>query len=272
MNYHELLVIFILGVVEGITEFLPVSSSGHMMLIGYLLEFNNERAKIFEVFIQFGTIFSVIIKFWEKIPKKLGIFSQKSVLMDRDDGFPFLWLLFFGMLPIVVLGFLFYEQIKFFFELKYVMRALVLGGLLLLIAEYFAYNPPFITSINKLSYLQAFFIGCFQCFALFPGFSRAGATISGGLLIGLNRYASFEFSFFLAVPVIFGAATLDLCKNLSFFTLQDSLLFLVGFITSFVVGLSSIRYFLQFIEKITFIPFVVYRFVLASVIYFLCCD
>ncbi|AKC60243.1 undecaprenyl-diphosphate phosphatase [Blochmannia endosymbiont of Camponotus (Colobopsis) obliquus] len=270
IDCHELLIIFILGIVEGLTEFLPVSSAGHMILIGYLLEFNSDRAKIFEVVVQFGTILSVIVKFWRKLFSVVGIRFNQEILDKEKNSCLSLWHILLGVLPIIVLGFLFYNQIKFFFELIYVMNALLVGSLLLLVAEYFAYcSSSRKISITELSYMQAFFIGCFQCFALCPGFSRSGATVSGGLLMGVSRHSSFEFSFFLAVPVIFGASILDLYKNISLFTHHDVLLFFVGFCTSFVVGLCSIKYFLQMVKNISLIPFVVYRFILAGIIYWL---
>lgn len=178
-DMHEWVIAFILGVVEGLTEFLPVSSTGHMILVGSLLGFTDDKAKTFEVIIQLGSILAV------------------------------------------VLGLVFHEQIKAIFAPIYVMYALVVGGVLLLAGEWLKPKVPRAAGIDDLTYLQAFLIGCFQCLALWPGFSRSGATISGGLLVGVSRYAASGFSFILAVPMMLGATVLDLYKSLPFLAWQD---------------------------------------------------
>lgn len=169
----------------------------------------------------------------------------------------------------MVLGLVFHEQIKAIFAPIYVMYALVVGGVLLLAGEWLKPKVPRAAGIDDLTYLQAFLIGCFQCLALWPGFSRSGATISGGLLVGVSRYAASEFSFILAVPMMLGATVLDLYKSLPFLAWQDFPMFAIGFVTAFVVALLAIKFFLQIIKRISFVPFAIYRFILAAVVYWI---
>ena len=147
------------------------------------------------------------------------------------------------------------------------MYALVVGGVLLIAAECLKPKEPRAPGLDDMTYRQAFMIGCFQCLALSPGFSRSGATISGGMLMGVSRYAASEFSFLLAVPMMMGATALDLYKSWGFLTSGDIPMFAVGFITAFVVALIAIKTFLQLIKRISFIPFAIYRFIVAAAVY-----
>jgi undecaprenyl-diphosphatase len=171
------------------------------------------------------------------------------------------------MVPAVVIGLLLHDQIKTLFNPINVMYALVVGGVLLLVAEYFKPKQPKAVGVDDITYRQAFMIGCFQCLALWPGFSRSGATISGGMLMGVSRYAASEFSFILAVPMMIGATGLDLYKSLGFLTMQDFPMFAVGFVTAFVVALLAIKVFLELIKRISFVSFAIYRFIVAAVVY-----
>jgi undecaprenyl-diphosphatase len=171
------------------------------------------------------------------------------------------------MIPAVVLGLAFHDFIKSLFAPKNVMYALVVGGLLLLAAEWLKPKKPSAEGLDDITYRQAFMIGCFQCLALWPGFSRSGSTIAGGMLVGVNRYAASEFSFILAVPMMIGASGLDLYKSLHFLTWGDLPMFAVGFVTAFVVALIAIKTFLSLIKRISFVPFAIYRFIVAAVVY-----
>lgn len=266
-DLHQLVIAFILGVVEGVTEFLPVSSTGHMILVGSLLGFTDDKAKTFEVIIQLGSILAVVAVFWRRLFGLIGIHFGRVPHEGVGSGRLKLGHILLGMVPAVVLGLVFHEAIKSIFEAKYVVYALVVGGLLLLTGEWFKPKVPRAAGIDDITYLQAFLIGCFQCLALWPGFSRSGATISGGLLVGVSRYAASEFSFILAVPMMIGATVLDLYKSLPFLSMQDFPMFAVGFITAFVVALLAIKLFLQLIKRISFVPFAIYRFILAAVVY-----
>ena len=231
-DMHSLLVAATLGVVEGLTEFLPVSSTGHMIIVGHLLGFEGDTAKTFEVVIQLGSILAVVVMFWRRL-----------------------------------FGLVFHDAIKSLFNPINVMYALVVGGFLLIAAEVLKPKTPRAEGLDDMTYRQAFIIGCFQCLALWPGFSRSGATISGGMLMGVSRYAASEFSFLLAVPMMMGATALDLYKSIGFLTTGDIPMFAVGFITAFIVALIAIKTFLQLIKRISFIPFAIYRFIVAAAVY-----
>ncbi|ALP41127.1 undecaprenyl-diphosphate phosphatase [Aeromonas schubertii] len=262
---YTLLVAFILGVVEGLTEFLPVSSTGHMIIVGHLLGFEGPKAATFEVVIQLGSILAVVAVFWRRLFGLIGIhFGQKP---SQDHATLSLVHIILGMLPAVVIGLMIHSWIKAnLFGPVTVMYALVAGGILLIIAEK-ARPAVRAETLDDISYKQAFGIGCFQCLALWPGFSRSGATISGGMLMGISRQAAAEFSFILAVPMMVAASALDLYKSRDFLSLADFPMFAVGFVTAFVVAMFAIKTFLALIRRLDFIPFALYRFVVAFAVY-----
>ncbi len=268
---HDLVVAFILGVVEGLTEFLPVSSTGHMIIVGEYLGFSGDTASTFEVVIQLGSILAVVVVFWRRMFGLIGIhFGKKEVPHEgRGTGRLTLIHIILGMLPAVVAGFALHDSIKeHLFGAKTVMYALIAGGLLLIAAELLKPKKPRAEGLDDVSYRQAFIIGCFQCLALWPGFSRSGATISGGMLIGVSRYAASEFSFILAVPMMLGATILVMYKSIGHLAWSDLPMFAVGFVTAFLVALAAIKTFLSLIKRFSFIPFAIYRFFVAGVIYF----
>ena len=266
-DIHSLLVAAILGVVEGLTEFLPVSSTGHMIIVGHLLGFEGDTAKTFEVVIQLGSILAVVVMFWRRLFGLIGIHFGKAPHEGTGKGRLTLGHILLGMIPAVVLGLIFHDTIKSLFNPINVMYALVVGGVLLIAAECLKPKEPRAPGLDDMTYRQAFMIGCFQCLALWPGFSRSGATISGGMLMGVSRYAASEFSFLLAVPMMMGATVLDLYKSWHFLTAADIPMFAVGFITAFIVALIAIKTFLQLIKRISFIPFAIYRFIVAAAVY-----
>ncbi|WP_417028016.1 undecaprenyl-diphosphate phosphatase [Citrobacter sp.] len=266
-DMHSLLVAAILGVVEGLTEFLPVSSTGHIIIVGHLLGFEGDTAKTFEVVIQLGSILAVVVMFWRRLFGLIGIHFGKTPHEGTGKGRLTLGHILLGMIPAVVLGLIFHDTIKSLFNPINVMYALVVGGVLLIAAECLKPKEPRAPGLDDMTYRQAFMIGCFQCLALWPGFSRSGATISGGMLMGVSRYAASEFSFLLAVPMMMGATALDLYKSWSFLTAADIPMFAVGFVTAFVVALVAIKTFLQLIKRISFIPFAIYRFIVAAAVY-----
>ncbi|KKY86511.1 MULTISPECIES: undecaprenyl-diphosphate phosphatase [Leclercia] len=267
-DMHSLLIAAILGVVEGLTEFLPVSSTGHMIIVGHLLGFEGETAKTFEVVIQLGSILAVVVMFWRRLFGLIGIhFGRPPQHEGEGKGRLTLIHILLGMAPAVVLGLIFHDTIKSLFNPINVMYALVVGGVLLIAAELLKPKEPRAPGLDDMTYRQAFMIGCFQCLALWPGFSRSGATISGGMLMGVSRYAASEFSFLLAVPMMMGATALDLYKSFHFLTVGDIPMFAVGFVTAFLVALVAIKTFLQLIKRISFIPFAIYRFIVAAAVY-----
>ncbi|MDM2778219.1 undecaprenyl-diphosphate phosphatase [Citrobacter sp. Cpo142] len=266
-DMHSLLVAAILGVVEGLTEFLPVSSTGHMIIVGHLLGFEGDTAKTFEVVIQLGSILAVVVMFWRRLFGLIGIHFGKAPHEGTGKGRLTLGHILLGMIPAVVLGLIFHDTIKSLFNPINVMYALVVGGVLLIAAECLKPKEPRAPGLDDMTYRQAFMIGCFQCLALWPGFSRSGATISGGMLMGVSRYAASEFSFLLAVPMMMGATALDLYKSWAFLSASDIPMFAVGFVTAFIVALVAIKTFLQLIKRISFIPFAIYRFIVAAAVY-----
>ncbi|MFT8212230.1 MAG: undecaprenyl-diphosphate phosphatase [Symbiopectobacterium sp.] len=266
-DLHTLVVAFILGVVEGLTEFLPVSSTGHMIIVGSWLGFDDEKAKTFEVIIQLGSILAVVVMFWRRLFGLIGIHFGAVPHEGRGKDQLKLGHILLAMIPAVVLGLVSHSTIKSLFNPQNVMYALIVGGFLLLAAEWLKPKTPRAAGLDDITYRQAFMIGCFQCLALWPGFSRSGATISGGMLVGVSCYAASEFSFILAVPMMMGATVLDLYKSWHFLSLADLPMFAVGFITAFLVALVAIKTFLKLIKRISFVPFAIYRFFVAGVVY-----
>lgn len=267
-DMHSLLIAAILGVVEGLTEFLPVSSTGHMIIVGHLLGFEGETANTFEVVIQLGSILAVVVMFWRRLFGLIGIhFGRPPVHEGEGSGRLSLIHVLLAMFPAVVLGLVLHDLIKSLFNPINVMYALIVGGVLLIIAEVCKPKEPRTVGLDDMTYLQAFLVGCFQCLALWPGFSRSGSTIAGGMLLGISRYAAAEFSFLLAVPMMMGATALDLYKSIDFLTSSDIPMFAVGFVSAFVVALIAIKAFLHIIKRITFIPFAIYRFIVAAAVY-----
>lgn len=252
MNFLDAI---ILGIVEGITEFLPVSSTGHLILMAELLQLpHTEFLKTFEVAIQFGAILAIVALYWRRLFFDIEMMKRIAV----------------ALLPAIGIGFLFYNAIKQLFTSSItVVWALFLGGLLLVLFELWHKNQEQVGSdLTTLSYRQSFFVGLFQALSVIPGVSRAAATILGGLFLGMKRTAIVEFSFLLAVPTMVAATTLDIWKNMSLFSGADFSLLAVGMVTSFVVAMGAVKFLLRFIESHTFIAFGVYRMVIALLFFF----
>ncbi|GFN32996.1 undecaprenyl-diphosphate phosphatase [Paenibacillus xylaniclasticus] len=267
----DILIGLILGIVEGLTEFAPVSSTGHMILVGHLLGFEETvRASTFEIVVQLGSILAVVVVFWKKMLSLIGL--GKSVIPRNAAGvnpknkrrFNLLHIII-GMLPFGAGGVLFYDTIKHeLFSARTVVVTLILGGLLMIAAEKLKATHPSAGTLDQMTYKQALIIGLFQMLALVPGFSRSGATLSGGLLAGLNHKTAAEFTFIMAVPIMVGASGKDLLESWSYLTASDIPLFVTGFVTSFITALFAIKFFLNLIERVKLIPFAVYRFILAA--------
>lgn len=266
----------ILGFVEGMTEFAPVSSTGHMIIVDDLWLKSEEFfgspyvANTFKIVIQLGSILAVVILFREKFYELLGLKGRHS---GAPKGTPKLNLLhvFIGLLPAGVLGLLFDDYIdEHLFSLETVLGALVIGAILMIVADLVMRksNRRVIESVDEITYGKALSMGLFQCVSLWPGFSRSGATISGGVLVGMSHRAAADFTFIMAVPIMAGASLLSLAKNWQYFTLDALPYFIVGFLSAFVFAIISIRFFLKLINRIKLIPFAIYRIVLAAVLYF----
>lgn len=261
----------ILGLVEGLTEFAPVSSTGHMIIVDDMWLQSEDFltkyvANTFKVVIQLGSILAVVIIFWGRFMDLLGI-SKKQ----KGNASPRLKLsqVIVGLLPAGILGVLFEDVIdEYLFSTTTVLIGLVIGAILMLIADKISKGHQKVQTVDQISYKQAFTIGLFQCFALWPGFSRSGSTISGGVILGMSHRAAADFTFIMAVPIMFGASALSLFKNWEYFSMDALPFFIAGFISSFLFALLSIRFFLKLINKIKLAPFAIYRILLALIIGF----
>jgi undecaprenyl-diphosphatase len=250
-----LLKALILGIVEGLTEFLPVSSTGHLILAGQLLGFNDEKAKVFDIAIQLAAILAVV---WE-YRQRLGhaVVSMGTEAKSRH----FAMNLVVAFLPAAVLGFLFLKEIKhYLFNPTVVAVALIVGGVLILWAEK-RQHVVRVQEVDDMGWRDALKVGFAQAVAMIPGTSRSGATIIGGLFFGLSRKAATEFSFFLAIPTMFAATSYDVIKNRHLFSLEDVPLFAVGGAASFVSAFLCVRWLIRFVSSHDFTPFAWYRIV-----------
>lgn len=251
-NLHAL----ILGIIEGLTEFLPVSSTGHMILGAEILGIKSDDfLKSFLIIIQLGSILAVLFVFWRKLFKGLDIWFKLAV----------------GFFPTGLIGLVLYKYLKDLFNGYVVVTMLILGGIVFIAIELAHKNKEYkVTSLEKVSFLQAFCIGLIQSLAMIPGTSRSGASIIGGLLLGLNRKSAAEFSFLLAIPTMIAATAYSIYKEPELLSNADSLIPLsIGFVTAFVVAVVVIKFFLKFISKFDFIPFGIYRIVLGILFFYL---
>ena len=255
-----LLKALILGIVEGLTEFLPISSTGHLILAGDLLDFNDDRGKLFEIVIQSGAILAVV---WEYRVRLLavarGAFSEPAAQK-------FILNLFVAFLPLAVLGLAFGKAIKaHLFNPVAVATTFILGAFVILWAERRTHTVR-IRTVDEMSLADAFKLGIAQAFALIPGTSRSGATIIGGLLFGLSRQAATEFSFFLAIPTLGVATVYQLYKERALLNADDLGMWAVGFVSAFVSAFLCVRWLLRFVSSHDFTPFAWYRIVFGIVV------
>lgn len=248
MNYLNTI---ILSVVEGITEFLPISSTGHMILASDILKISQTTfVKDFEIIIQLGAILAIVFLYWKKIFKGKGAWIRILI----------------AFIPTGVIGFLLFKIIKSFLlgNTYITLVALLVGGALLIILELvYKEKEHHIGEIEKISYRNAFLIGTFQSLAVIPGVSRSAATIIAGLFLGTKRKAATEFSFLLAIPTMLAASALDLVKSNFSYSLNEYSILTVGFITAFIVAVITVKLFVKYVETHTFISFGIYRVVVA---------
>lgn len=251
----------IMGVVEGLTEFLPISSTGHLILAGSLLGFDDAKAKVFDIAIQTGAIFAVILVYWQKIRATL------AVLPTERQAQRFALNVFIGFLPAVVLGLLFGKAIKaHLFTPMVVATTFILGGFIILWAERRPASATRVQSVDDMTPWDALKVGLVQCLAMVPGTSRSGATIIGGMLLGLSRKAATDFSFFLAIPTLIGAGVYSLYKERALLSAADLPLFGVGLVFSFVSAWLCVRWLLRYISTHSFVPFAYYRIAFGIVV------
>ena len=254
----------IMGLVEGFTEFLPISSTGHLILAGSLLDFTGEKVKVFEIAIQAGAMLAVIWEFRARIAHVV------SGLGSDPKSQRFALNVFVGFLPAAILGLLFNKVITAaLFKPVPVATAFIVGGLIILWVERRASNNPVavrIQSVDDMTLLDAIKVGCAQAFALIPGTSRSGATIIGGMMLGLSRKAATEFSFFLAIPTLLGATFYSLYKQRELLSAADLPMFGVGTLSAFISAFLCVRWLLRYISSHDFTIFAWYRIVFGIVV------
>ncbi len=259
---NDIIKAVILGIVEGITEFLPVSSTGHLILVNQFIAFDEEFTKMFDIVIQLGAILSVGVYFWKRlfVFKKVNGSYLQSQTMD-------LWKkAVIGVIPALVIGAMYGKQIqKSLFDPITVVIALIIGGIALILLENRKRQEK-ISTIASLNYKAVLLIGLIQCLAMIPGTSRSAATIIGAMLLGCSRLVAAEFSFFLAIPTLFAASVYSLFKTGFTMTPDEKIVLAVGFIVSFIVALLVIAGFMKFISRRDFKPFGWYRIILGGFI------
>ncbi|MCL2021906.1 MAG: undecaprenyl-diphosphate phosphatase [Betaproteobacteria bacterium] len=260
MDMLLLLKALILGIVQGLTEFLPVSSTGHLIITGSLLSYDNAQSKIFVVVIQLSSIIAVCWHYRARLAM-----TVKGIVHSPQEQH-FAKLLIVAFLPAAIIGVLAHSAIKtYLFNAYTVAFALIAGGLLIMFIEY-RQKTARINQVDDMTWKDALKVGFAQCFAMWPGVSRSGATIMGGMLFGLNRKAATEFSFFLAIPTMFAATFYDLAKSWHELRLEDFPVFATGFIASFIFSLIAVRALLHFIANHTFIGFAWYRIAFGALV------
>jgi undecaprenyl-diphosphatase len=251
----------VMGMVEGLTEFLPISSTGHLILAGSLLGFADAKAKVFDIAIQSGAMLAVIIVYWQRLRDTV------VHLADSDRARRFVRNVGIGFAPAVVLGLLFGKAIKeHLFNAPVVATTFIVGGLIILWAERRPPSTVRVDSVDAMSASDALKVGLAQCVAMIPGTSRSGATIIGGMLFGLSRQAATEFSFYLAIPTLMGAGTYSLYKDSALLSVSDWPVFAVGGIVSFASAYLCVRWLLRYIASHTFVPFAWYRIAFGIVV------
>ena len=261
MDFMLLAKAAIMGVVEGLTEFLPISSTGHLILAGALLGFDDEKAKVFDIAIQTGAIFAVILVYWQKI------YSTVKALPYQVEAQRFVMNVVIGFFPAVFLGLLFGKIIKqHLFIPEVVAVTFIVGGLVILWAERRPPSTVRIRAVEDMRGRDALLVGLVQCLAMVPGTSRSGATIIGGMLLGLSRKAATDFSFFLAIPTLIGAGVYSLYKERAMLSLDDLPMFAVGLVVSFVSAWICVRWLLKYIASHSFEVFAWYRIVFGLVV------
>ena len=254
----------IMGIVEGLTEFLPISSTGHLILAGALLGFDDEKAKVFDIAIQTGAIFAVILVYWQKI-------HDTVIALPTDkQARQFALNVLIAFVPAVILGLLFGKAIKAnLFTPVVVASTFIIGGFIILWAEKRQKDNPAtarINSVEAMTWVDALKVGLVQTLAMVPGTSRSGATIIGGMLLGLSRKAATDFSFFLAMPTLIGAGAYSLYKERALLSMADVPMFAVGLLFSFISAWLCIRWLLRYISTHSFVPFAWYRIAFGVVV------
>ena len=253
----------LLGVVEGLTEFLPISSTGHLILVSDLLGLNDEKGKVFDIVIQLGAILAVCWEYRARFARAFSGLASDPVQQRFAAN------VFVAFLPAAIVGLAFQSQIKaYLFNPVSVAVALVVGALAIFVIErwYKRHGAPRVNAVDEMTWADALKVGLAQCFSLIPGTSRSGATIMGGMVFGLSRHAATEFSFFLSVPIMFAATGYQVVKYRGLFTAADLAPFAVGFVVSFLSALLAVRALIRYVARHDFNAFAWYRIALGAVV------
>lgn len=257
---------FVIGVVEGLTEWLPISSTGHMILVDEFIKLDVSKSflDMFLVVIQLGAILAVVAMNFEK----LNPFSEWKNAREKRETFSLWWKVLIACIPAAVIGLKFNDYMEEHFMTSRVVAAMLIiyGIIFILVERYNRTRRPRIDRIEELDYVTAFIIGLFQVLALIPGTSRSGATILGGIIFGTSRTVAAEFTFFLAIPVMLGASGLKLMKFGWSFSLEELAILIVGMVTAFIVSILSIKFMLHYIQRNDFTAFGVYRIILGIIV------
>ncbi|MCV2529040.1 MAG: undecaprenyl-diphosphate phosphatase [Candidatus Lightella neohaematopini] len=261
IDYKEYIKIIILGIIEGITEFLPVSSTSHMILISSLLNFNNNKIKIFDIVIQFGSTISIIVFFKTTILRIIKQIINKSI--NQDNSF-FISHIIICLIPIGVIGLFFHKELEQLNNINSIIISLICGSIILAISEFIKINKL----TERISYLQAFIIGCVQCLSLYPGFSRLGTTIFSGTLLGINRCLTIEFSLIMSIPLICSASILSIIDNIKLIKLSDIPILVIGILTTFITLTIVGKKCLLLIKYRSLKIIILYRIIITIIFYF----
>lgn len=266
MSFIEVLKVILIGIVEGITEWLPISSTGHMILIDEFVKLNvtPEFKEMFLVVIQLGAILAVVCLYFHR----LNPFSKRKTQTQKKDTFAIWGRVIVGCIPAVILGFLLDDWLnEHFYNYITVAITLILYGIFFIVLENRNQQRSFsVTNFKQMTLGKAFAIGCFQCLSMIPGTSRSGSTILGAMLLGVDRKTSAEFSFFMAIPIMFGASLLKLVKFGFAFTAAEVMTLIIGMITAFVVSIIAIKFLMSYIQRKDFKVFGYYRIILGVLV------
>ncbi|AYN24443.1 undecaprenyl-diphosphate phosphatase [Buchnera aphidicola] len=258
---HKIIISIFIGITQGIAEFFPISSTGHMIIFIHWLNVENKETQMLETFVQLGSTLAVFLFFYKKILKLLKLKTKKEKNKTKKIH------ILLSILPTIFLGIIFYNKIKLLFNYINVMYALILGGFFLIISEKFKPKKSKTNSIKDINLIQSLIIGFFQTLCLYPGFSRSGASIAISMLLGLKRSVAINFSFIISIPLIAGASILDLIKNIQNINVLNISYFLTGFIVSFLVSFIFMKKLIKILNKVSLTFFGIYRFLIAGLIY-----
>lgn len=270
MDLITMLKAIVLGMIEGLTEFAPVSSTGHLIIVDDMWLQSEQFltkyvANTFKIVIQLGSILAVVVIFRHRLADILGLGKKRMLHKEKQLKLSHVIV---GLLPAGILGFLFEDMIdQHLFSSETVLIGLLLGSVLMIIADRYEQKRPLTKTVDEMTYKQAVLVGMIQCFSLWPGFSRSGATISGGVIVGMSHRTAADFTFIMAVPIMAGASVLSLVKNLQYFSVEALPFFVVGFLSAFLFAMVSIKFFLRLIDKIKLVPFALYRILLVIIMY-----